>query len=423
MPQPERSPVLFEQADVRAGDELIDTFGRLAAALLPEAPSDVRTIARVLGLTKATNKLIDAGEAQEGLSVSDMAREAQYASDKHVREGFARPWSRQWASLTTHLLLASTIPVLAEQISTRSARVRREARRLGFANEPNIAKVKPLLQSHLAAFDRHTLSWQMPLATDTRHDRRRADADLQDIEKFELELAEELPASLYDHLKLAADERAELLTLVLRAATAHPELFREAGLDPLSVARRAFPDLVIVDALPHGAPRIQGERYSQQMLPGDHPELLEPFISHGLRGVAASTMPPAPSRLRFPLRLDSALAASWGLDPTPWNVKFFLDEADGHVLRLAGSATGTSFRRWRAFGMEPDDPRAIVLVQRAAETWAFDCAERATRAAEPGMHRAKQPAFRRAQLALATVADAAHVSAERSRRSASDMRR
>jgi len=214
-PQPVRSPVAFDDADLRAADALIEKFGRLAATLSPAAPRDPRTINRVLSLAHGANALLADGQAEGGLHMGALAGEANYASDKHVREGLEGPWPRTWGALAIRLMTASATPVLADQICSTPARVRRESNRIGYDSRRGVPKVKPLLRVHLAAADRHLIDWQHPLVTHTSCDRRSADADFAVLGTLEKILSETLPASLGDHLRLAFDERAVCRDVVL----------------------------------------------------------------------------------------------------------------------------------------------------------------------------------------------------------------
>jgi hypothetical protein len=414
-PLPVRSPVAFDDADVRAADGLIDRFGTLAAILLPDAPQDRRTIKRVLSLARGANAVLARGHAADGLHVEDLAYEANYASDKHVREGLEGPWPRQWAALTIRLMTASATPVLADQICTAPAPVRRESRRAGYDSTPHMAKIKPLLRVHLAAADRHLLDWQHALVARTSWDRESVEPDFDAINALEEALGEQLPASLADHMRLALDERADCRSVLLEAVHAHPELFLEAELDPESVVDHAFPDLAILAPLPHGSPKVEGESFSHMVMPGDDDQLVGLAARSGLSGIAACTLRSDPRSPQRPLALDVRTASIWGLTAPSWSVAFRAYGDDG-ILRVDRTGGGARAFMYRVFGMSVDDPRAVALVQRAAETWAEDCAARADSASPPGKVYAKDPAFRRAVLAIVAVADAAHVNAERARR-------
>jgi len=183
-------------------------------------------------------------------------------------------------------------------------------------------------------------------------------------------------------------------------------LFVEADLDPETIVARAFPDLAILAPMPHGSPMIEGESFSHMVMPGDDNELIALASRSGLIGIAACTSSaesPAPQR---PLTLDVHTASRWGLTAPSWSVAFRA-VGDDRILRVNTAGRGTQASVHRVFGMNVDDARAVALVQRASETWARDCATRADTASPPGKVYAKDPAFRRAVLAIVAVADAA----------------
>jgi hypothetical protein len=73
---------------------------------------------------------------------------------------------------------------------------------------------------------------------------------------------------------------------------------------------------------------------------------------------------------------------------------------------------------WRVFGMDVADDAALALAQRAAEAWPRECTRRAERECPAGLIYPKDPNFRMAVRAMIRVADAARVTAERTRRAA-----
>lgn len=413
---PPRTRVVFDGADVRAADRLIDRFGTVAARAIPEAPADSRTIGRLIALAKAANAVIAAGGSRDGLRVDRLARQASYHSGNHIFEHLDGVWVRQWAALTIRLLMSTGGPLLAEQLVTAAVPVGRDSRRAGFDNRSGVPKVKPLMRLYLAGADRHLVSWQIPLLSATSCDRTAVDADIERIERYEVEFGHTLPASLDDHLRLALSERRALLDIVQTLAADHPEALREALLDPAMIAQDAFSPVVIVPALAYGSPHVPGEDHSQLVMPGDDPAVLAALAEAGLTGIAEMHVTPhrAPSRA---LTLDRGVAANWGLTAPAWNTSFQV-LGDDELLRVDSSGFGATARLWRVFGMRPDDQRAAAAAERAAETWPRTCVTRADAAAPPGRAYPKAAAHRRTMMALGAVADAAHVTAERERRMA-----
>lgn len=418
-PEPVQRPVAFMAADVAAADELIDRFGALAAAVVPQPRHDERRLARMLTLTRAANASLASGEAREGLKVREFARGANYESDKHIREGLAGNWPRRWSACAIRLLMAASTPVLAEHLSSSASPVRRESRFIGFDNHRGASKVKPLLNLHLAAIDRHLLGWQIPLAAGTTWDRTHHDADEDAIAAAEADLGEPLPGSLADHLALALSERAELREAVSSARVSHAGIFLEAGLDPETVMARAFSDLLVIAPLPHGASLVKHESHSRLVLPGDDPALVELARSSGVGGIAACNTPRDGSLTRTPsheIRLPTLLSSQWGLTASPWHLTFHAI-GDDLLLRRASDGNGVTIDLWRVFGISNADPVAAALAQRVAEQWTLACSRRAETDAPPGSIYAQRPDFRMALRAFIRFADAARVTAERQRRS------
>jgi hypothetical protein len=417
-PHPVQRPVAFAAQDIADANSLIETFGRLAAANMPEAPDDERRLARLLALAKGANQLLASGRAEHGVRIDELARAANYASDKHIREGFVGSWPRRWSALAIRLMMADTAPVLAEHLIARAAKVRRESNFIGYDQHPDCGKIKPLLNLYVGGIDRHLLNWQIPLTTATSYDRTHPRAALARIADVEQQLGEPLPATLVEHLELALAERATCHQLVQAGVSSRGEMFHEAGLDPATAVARAFSPLLVLDPLPHGAPRVPGEAYGRLVMPGDEAELLRVADKYGLVGIAACSDAEHASELALPSRpLDLAVATitDWGLEASPWTIAFQAI-GDNLLLRVASDKGGTRATLWRVFGMSNDDQRALALAQRDSEEWTHACALRANAAAPPGLVYAKDPAFRMAVRALVRVADAARVTAERDRR-------
>jgi hypothetical protein len=407
--------VVFTAADVRSADRLIRRFGPLALSLIPGTPRDERTISRLLSLATATNRLIADGTAAHGLKTTELANAANYARDTHVRELLAEPWIRLWSALAIRLIIASQGRLLAEHLVSAPARLHRDARRIGAEDRPGVANVKPMLRAYVVGGDCHLLAVQIPLATASPHDRTSDNADLPLIAEEEAALGEALPDTAASHVSLLLDERALLSHRVGAASGAQPELFSEVGLNPVTIMRAAFPDLVILDPLPLGAPRVKGETYAQIVMPGEVPAITTRAMAHGLAGIAACTRPdPRPPHTGL-ADLDPRLAAEFGITVSTLDVAIGIVD-DRHLLRVARSGSGTDLALWRVFGMPSNDPRAAVLAQRAAEPWAAACTKRADAAAPVGMIYSKTPAWRRTLYALIALADAARVIAERTRR-------
>lgn len=412
--------MVFTAADVQSADRLIQRFGPLALSLIPGTPRDERTITRLLSLATATNRLIADGTATEGLQTSALADAANYARDTHIRELLNEPWIRLWSALAIRLIVAGQGRLLAEHLVSAPVRLRRDARRIGAEHRPGVANVKPMLRAYLAGGDCHLVAAQIPMATASPHDRTSDNADLGLIGMAEAALGEALPDTAPSHVSLLLDERTRLSAYVSATSDAQPELFSEVGLVPATIMRNAFPDLVILDPLPIGAPRVKGEAYAQMIMPGEVPAMITHATEHGLAGIAACTRPdPRPPHTAL-ADLDPGLAAEFGITASTLDVAIGIVD-DHHLLRVARSGSGTDMALWRVFGMTSDNPRAAVLAQRAAEPWAAACSNRADAAAPLGMIYSKTPAWRRTLYALIALADAARVIAERTRR-ADDLR-
>ena len=172
-----------------------------------------------------------------------------------------------------------------------------------------------------------------------------------------------------DHVRLALEERADCRKMLLNAAETHPELLVEAGLAPESAVARAFPDLVILAPMPHGSPRVEGEAFSHMVMPGDDDQLVELALRSGLSGIAACTLMSDSRAPERSLGLDVRTASMWGLTAPSWSVTFRA-VGDAGILRVDNTGVGARASMYRIFGMLVDDPRAVALAQRAAETWA-----------------------------------------------------
>jgi hypothetical protein len=413
--RPVQAPAAFAAEDAARADVLIDVFGRLAATVVPEAPTDPRRLEKLLALTKGANRIIADGKAAAGARVGDLARAAHYASDKHVRDDPHGPWMRMWSMTAVRLLLAHSAPLLAEHVVSAAVRVRRESAFIGYDHHPGCTYVKPLLSVYAGALDRHLVCWQMPLASGTCYDRDDPSADLERIAEIERELGEPLRAGVGDHLALALSERDECRRLVAAAVAAHPELFLETGLDPATVLERAFADVCVLEALPYGAPVAPVESHRAVLLPGDDDESIA-AASASMSGIAYCGQVTDPSPLSWVrVELEPDIAARWGLELDRWSTTFSAVD-DDLLLRTETASTGARTEGWRTFGMANTDQRALALAQRAAETWTHACIRRAETDAPPGKVYAKDPAFRLALRAMLRFADAALVSAERQRR-------
>ena len=410
-------PAAFAAEDVAIADALIERFGRLAHALLPGLPRDERTLSRLLALARSANHLIASGETEDGLRADRLAREAGYASDKHIREHLDAPWLRLWGALAIRLIIAQGAPLIAEHMFTTAVRVKRDASRIGLDARTGVARMKPLLRLFAAGRDCQLVDAQIPLSTATRFDRGDALADAVLIADTELTLGEPLAGSLADHVGVLLDERATLLERVESAAVKLPALFYEVDLDPRTVAARAFPSLLILGPMPHGSPEVQGETYARIVMPGDDPSIVEHAHASGLAGIAACSLPSSPPSSGSRVDAGPRLAAEFGVTASALDGTIVAADTE-HLYEVTWAESGTRRRYWRTFGMASDDPRAAALVHRESETWAETCMERADEQAPVGLVRGRSAAWRRTEYALLAVADAARVIAQRQRRTA-----
>lgn len=419
-PHPVRSPVAFADQDVAAAGRLIDAVGRLAAAILPEAPVDSRRLGRVLAVTRGANSLIASGGAAAGLHVNELALAANYASDKHIRDDLRGVWPRRWADLGIRLLVATAGPVLAEHVVSAPTKVRRGSGFIGHDAYPYCSPVKPLLGCYVGGIDRHLLCWQIPLTTTTSWDRTASQADLEAIALAEECLEEALPGSMAEHFALAFSERELCRDLLAEAVARHPEMFTEVGLDPETVVAHAYSELCILEPLPHGSPQVRGESHGHLVFPGEVPELVA-AAAGSTAGIASCGTVTDPAKLELPSRLVDLPRPTvdvWGLDIPQWGVEFHA-VGDDQLLRVARTTDGARAHLWRVFGMAHDDERALALSHRAAEEWTRVCMRRAAAETPPGFNYAQEPSFRMAVRALVQFADAARVTAERTRRARS----
>jgi hypothetical protein len=415
--QPKQSPVAFERRDTERADALIDRYGRLAALVIPEAPSDGTRLAKLIAVTRGGNAILADQRTVNGAKVGDLAKAANYASDKHLRDDPHGPWMRRWSAVAVRLLLAARVPLLVEHVASEATRVRRESRAIGHDHHASCAHVKPLLSVYAGTIDQHLVDWQSQLVSGTCFDHTQEDADCDRIAKAEEDLGEPLRGSVIDHVALALDERELCKQLVAEAAAKYPERFREAGLNPATVVERAFADLCVLETLPYGAPVEPGMTHTDVHTPGDD-EVMIAAVSASMAGVASCGVIGDPAQLPGEWRdvtLESTTVAEWALEHDPWRHTFRTLNNDT-LLRTETGPSGSVTEAWRVFGMANDDQRALALVQRASEAWTRECIDRAEKTCPVGLNYAKEPAFRMAMRAMLRLADAARVTAERERR-------
>ena len=158
--------------------------------------------------------------------------------------------------------------VQVEHAASWPSRVRRESVRIGYEHTKGCASVKPIFGWYAGGIDRHLSTRQWPLTTGTSDDRTSPHADLDRIAEFEESLGEPLPATIEEHFELAFEGRDRVRGHLELLAATQPELLREMRLEPETLVKRAFSELLVVEALPYGSPMPAGEDERRRALPG-----------------------------------------------------------------------------------------------------------------------------------------------------------